>query len=71
MHDLGKIAIDDAVLRKPGKYTEEEYAEMKRHAAEGARIVESILQGVEDEEFVRVAKKRFLMMRHFLLLRNP
>ncbi len=56
MHDLGKIAIDDAVLRKPGKYTEEEYAEMKRHATEGARIVESILQGVEDEEFVRVAK---------------
>ena len=56
MHDLGKIAIDDAVLRKPGKYTEEEYAEMKRHAAEGARIVESILQGVEDDEFVCVAR---------------
>ncbi len=56
MHDLGKIAIDDAVLRKPGKYTDEEYAEMKRHSAEGARIVESILQGVEDEAFVEVAK---------------
>lgn len=56
MHDLGKIAIDDAVLRKPGKYTEEEYAEMKRHSAEGARIVENILQGVEDEAFVEVAK---------------
>lgn len=56
MHDLGKIAIDDAVLRKPGKYTEEEYAEMKRHSAEGARIVEDILRGVEDEAFVEVAK---------------
>jgi response regulator RpfG family c-di-GMP phosphodiesterase len=56
MHDLGKVAIDDAVLRKPGKYTEEEYAEMKRHSAEGARIVESILQGVEDDAFVEVAK---------------
>ena len=56
MHDLGKVAIDDAVLRKPGKYTDEEYAEMKRHSAEGARIVESILQGVEDEAFVKVAK---------------
>ena len=51
MHDLGKIAIDDAVLRKPGKYTDEEYAEMKRHAAEGARIVENILRGVEDDNF--------------------
>lgn len=56
MHDLGKIAIDDAVLRKPGKYTEEEYAEMKRHSVEGARIVKNILDGVEDEAFVRVAK---------------
>ncbi len=56
MHDLGKIAIDDAVLRKPGKYTDAEYAEMKRHSAEGARIVESILQGVEDDAFVEVAK---------------
>ncbi len=56
MHDLGKVAIDDAVLRKPGKYTDAEYEEMKRHSAEGARIVESILQGVEDDAFVQVAK---------------
>lgn len=56
MHDLGKVAIDDAVLRKPGKYTEEEYAEMKRHSAEGARIVEGILRDVEDDAFVEVAK---------------
>ncbi len=56
MHDLGKVAIDDAVLRKPGKYTDAEYAEMKRHSAEGARIVESILKGVEDDAFVEVAK---------------
>ena len=56
MHDLGKIAIDDAVLRKPGKYTDAEYAEMKRHPAEGAKIVENILRGVEDESFVQIAK---------------
>ncbi len=56
MHDLGKIAISDAVLRKPGKYTDEEYAEMKRHSAEGERIVREILQDVEDEAFVEVAK---------------
>lgn len=56
MHDLGKIAIPDAVLRKPGKYTDEEYAQMKRHSAEGEQIVTEILQGVEDEAFVNVAK---------------
>ena len=56
MHDLGKISIEDAVLRKPGKFTDEEFAEMKRHTTEGARIVESLLQGFEDEDFVQIAK---------------
>ncbi|MGN0341930.1 MAG: HD-GYP domain-containing protein [Roseburia sp.] len=56
MHDLGKIAVDDAVLRKPGKYTEEEYAEMKKHPVEGAKIVENILRGVEDDDFVEIAR---------------
>ncbi len=56
MHDLGKIAIDDRVLRKPGKFTDEEYAEMKRHTTEGERIVTSILKGVEDDEFVEIAR---------------
>ena len=55
MHDLGKIAVDDAVLRKNGKFTDEEYDKMKAHSAEGARIVKSILEGVEEEEFVNIA----------------
>ena len=55
MHDLGKIAVDDAVLRKPGKFTAEEYEKMKAHAAEGARIVDSILEGTEDDSFHKVA----------------
>lgn len=56
MHDLGKISIEDAVLRKPGKFTDEEFAEMKRHTTEGARIVENLLLGVENESFVQIAK---------------
>ncbi len=55
MHDLGKIAVDDQVLRKKGKFTDEEYSEMKKHSGEGARIVKKILDGVEEEEFVRIA----------------
>ncbi len=55
MHDLGKISVDDKILKKPGKYTPEEYAEMKKHAAKGAEIVHGMLAGIEDEEFVRVA----------------
>ena len=56
MHDLGKIAIDDAILRKPGKHTEEEYAQMKKHPLEGAKIVESILKDVEDDDFLQITK---------------
>ena len=39
MHDLGKVGIPDAILNKPGKYTDEEYAVMKRHADIGYRIL--------------------------------
>lgn len=55
MHDLGKIAVDDRILRKQGKFTDEEYEEMKKHSCEGARIVKQILDGVEKEDFVRIA----------------
>lgn len=55
MHDLGKIAVDDAVLRKPGKFIDEEYAQMKTHAQKGARIVEQVLRGIEDDEFLKIA----------------
>lgn len=55
MHDLGKITVDDRILRKKGKYTEEEYAQMKKHAEEGAKIVEKMLRGVEDDAFVEIA----------------
>lgn len=55
MHDLGKIAVDDEVLRKPGKFTDEEYEKMKAHSKEGAYIVEKVLSQVDDEEFKTIA----------------
>lgn len=39
MHDIGKIGIRDAILQKPGKYTPEEFDEMKQHTVIGARIL--------------------------------
>ena len=56
MHDLGKIAVNDAILRKPGRFTPEEYEAMKTHAAEGARIVHEILADSDDEELRRIAE---------------
>ncbi|MGN1103566.1 MAG: HD-GYP domain-containing protein [Candidatus Coproplasma sp.] len=55
MHDLGKISIDDKILKKPGRLTEEEFAIMQTHAEKSAVLVESILNGVEEEHFVKVA----------------
>ncbi|MDO4796806.1 MAG: HD domain-containing protein [Coriobacteriales bacterium] len=56
MHDLGKIAVDDAILRKPGRFTPEEFQKMQAHAAEGARIVHEILKGTDDDEFRQLAE---------------
>ncbi|MCH5205208.1 MAG: HD domain-containing protein [Oscillospiraceae bacterium] len=55
MHDLGKIAVDDVVLRKPGKFTDEEYAKMKQHSAEGAKMLKKVLREVDDEYFKQIA----------------
>jgi HD-GYP domain-containing protein (c-di-GMP phosphodiesterase class II) len=38
LHDAGKVAISDTILRKPGKFTPDEYEQMKSHALAGARI---------------------------------
>lgn len=39
LHDIGKIHIPDAVLQKPGRLTEEEFAVMKTHAEAGQRLI--------------------------------
>ena len=56
MHDLGKIAIDDKILRKPGSFTPEEFEVMKTHAEKGAAIVENLLSEIESPFFVEIAK---------------
>lgn len=42
LHDVGKIAVDDAVLRKPGRLTDEEFAKMRIHPERGARMLQDI-----------------------------
>jgi HD-GYP domain-containing protein (c-di-GMP phosphodiesterase class II) len=39
VHDVGKVGVPDAVLRKPGKLTEEEFAEIARHPEEGHKLL--------------------------------
>jgi len=55
MHDLGKISIENNILNKPGKLTDEEYKIMKTHSAKSGEIVKTILSGVEEPHFVQTA----------------
>lgn len=51
MHDVGKIAIPDAILNKPGKLTAEEFEIMKSHTVRGAQLLEQIPQLRENEAY--------------------
>ena len=44
MHDVGKIAIPDAILNKPGKLTPEEFEVMKSHTVQGGLLLQRIPQ---------------------------
>ncbi len=44
LHDVGKIGVDDRVLKKPGALTPEEYAIMKQHPSKGANIMRPVQQ---------------------------
>ncbi|MDR1241766.1 MAG: response regulator [Deltaproteobacteria bacterium] len=56
LHDVGKISISDSVLKKPGKLTAEEFAEMKQHVRFGIGFIERLEDGEEDSHFLRYAK---------------
>ncbi|MDR0449889.1 MAG: response regulator [Treponema sp.] len=56
LHDVGKIAISDAILNKPGKLSPEEFAVMKRHASIGEAAIEGIMKTTSEKDFLRHAK---------------
>ncbi|MDR1686039.1 MAG: response regulator [Desulfovibrio sp.] len=56
LHDVGKIAIRDSILKKPGKLTTEEFAEMKMHVLFGVGFIERLEDGEEDSRFLEYAK---------------
>ncbi len=54
LHDIGKIVIPESILNKPGRLTNEEFAIMKTHSAEGAKILQGIPMR-EDMPLLRIA----------------
>jgi putative two-component system response regulator len=56
LHDVGKIAIKDAVLLKPGKLTKEEFDLVKEHTTFGEKIIDKIKKDSSEWEFLEYAK---------------
>lgn len=57
LHDIGKIMIPDGILNKPGRLTEEEYAVIKTHTTEGAKILKDLSSSIggADEPLLQMA----------------
>lgn len=55
LHDIGKIAIPDHILLKPGKLTFEEFEVIKTHTTVGEKIVTDIMKFVDDSAFLSLA----------------
>ena len=57
LHDIGKIKVPDAILNKPGKLTDEEFNEIKKHTLAGKEIIEQAIDLVAaDSSYLKEAK---------------
>jgi HD-GYP domain-containing protein (c-di-GMP phosphodiesterase class II) len=55
MHDIGKIAVPDVILQKPGKLTAEEFDVIKQHTVNGGKIIKETFVRMNNHSYSRVA----------------
>lgn len=55
MHDIGKIAVPDVVLQKPGRLTDEEFAIIKKHTVDGGKIINDTFKHLGNEQYAEIA----------------
>ncbi len=55
LHDIGKVAISDAILLKPGPLTDIEFTAMKRHTLVGAQAIQSMIDHAPEVGFLEMA----------------
>ncbi len=56
LHDIGKVAVPDQILLKPGPLTEEEFSVMKTHTTRGAETLDAALKQYPSARFLRMAR---------------
>lgn len=54
MHDIGKIAVPDVILQKPGRLTKEEFEIIKKHTIDGGRIIDETFGHLGNEEYTKM-----------------
>lgn len=57
LHDIGKIAISDTILLKPGRLTPEEFEVIKLHTTKGGAMIRTLFSQMEDALFLRLAEE--------------
>jgi PAS domain S-box-containing protein len=57
LHDVGKVAIEDSILQKPGKLTEEEFERIKEHARMGGDALREVDREIKRESFLTLGKE--------------
>ena len=58
LHDVGKLAVDDAILKKPGRLSDDEYDRIKRHTVDGEELLRATGELTEAAAFVRSHHER-------------
>jgi len=56
LHDVGKIVVKDDILKKPGRLEAAEFAEIKKHAIFGEKIIDKIKRNATEHEFLEHAR---------------
>jgi putative two-component system response regulator len=57
LHDIGKIGVSDAILLKPGRLTDEEFAEMKKHTLRGEMMIRRLMHDMPSQRYLSVARE--------------
>jgi len=57
LHDVGKVGIQDSILLKPGKLTEDEFTEMKKHTTYGKEVLAAAHKELGGDGFLKFAEE--------------
>ncbi len=57
LHDIGKVGVPDSILLKPGRLTDEEFEEMKKHTIYGRDIIAASEKSLGEESFLTLARE--------------